>query len=190
MKIVPGLIFGLAGCWQMTVYVGPRMDADGVVGLEVGASMGGAAPVGRSAITTSIDSSGVYPDKHRARAAAARLAMEEQQPVAKQQLNGMIRGVVEWTESPVGSDRFVRTSGLGWRAGVYGGVAVQEDQSLRPLVGVQAALSPLVWGLDDAWSKQFIALGVQLGTEAVPGADIFVMRAALTCDMQFLPRRW
>jgi hypothetical protein len=186
MKSLPGLVFGLAGCWQMTVYVGPRMDADGVVGLEVGASMGAAAPVGRGAIAASIDSSGLYRTNE---APDARVARKEQ-AVAPQQLNGMIRGVVEWSEAPAASDRFYRTSGIGWRAGVYGGVAFQEDRALRPLVGVQAAVSPLVWGLDDAWSKQFIALGVQLGTEAIPGADVFVMRAALTCDMQFLPRRW
>jgi hypothetical protein len=186
MKSIVGLLIMGSGCWQMTFYVGPRMDAEGVVGIELGASMGVAAPIEGSAIATSIDSSSsVYPRKQPP-ATAARSIME---PPGNQPLVGMIRGVVEFTDAPVASERFVRTPGLGWRAGFYGGVAVQEDRALRPLVGVQAALSPFVWGLDDAASKQFIAFGVQLGTEAVPGDDVFVMRAALTCDMQFLPRR-
>lgn len=169
----------LAGCWQQTFYVGPRLDASGVVAWEVGASIGASAPVATGAVTASLDSSGLYGARPEPAPAVARKASMMTGPGAP---TAVIRGMLEWGEwSPW----------FAWRAGVYGGAAFDNQQRATGVIGCQATLSPLVWwGLDDAASNQHAALGLQIGTEAIPGDQMFVVRAALAIELQFLPKRW
>jgi hypothetical protein len=178
MRVVFVLVaVALAGCWQQTIYAGPRLDGNGIVAWEVGASYGGSAPIATGALTASVDSSGLY--AAREERAVARKMSSTPEPGAPR---GMVRGILEWGEW---------YPGFAWRAGMYGGAAFDDHQRAVGVIGCQATLSPLVWwGRNDAASSQHAALGLQIGTEAIPVQDVFVVRAALAIELQFLPKRW
>jgi len=178
MRIVIALAaVALAGCWQQTIYAGPRLDGSGIVAWEVGASFGASIPVVTDTVTASVDSSALHAARP-ARAVARKTSMTTEPGAPR----GMVRYLVEWGDwSP----------GFAWRAGMYGGAAFDDQQRAVGVIGCQAALSPLLWwATNDAASRQHAALGLQLGTEAIPAEQLFVVRAALAVELQFLPKRW
>jgi hypothetical protein len=191
MRVLAVLV--LTGCLQQTVYVGPRVDDSGDVAIELGASLGFSAPVTRrGAIVASVDTTqAARISDTRDDGAIARGA-----PPAEAPPRGEIRGVLEWVQRPRGwrySDDVERLAGIGWRAGIYGGAQIldDDDATKRGIVGATATISPWVWGLERAMPQQYFALGVQLGVEAITGRDgeqRYAARAALACEMQLWPR--
>jgi hypothetical protein len=181
----------LTGCWQMTIYVGPRVDSTGAVSVELGASLGMAVATPRGGGALSLDTSMPIPQPAlrcpAGGCAIARSSTGGGDDAAASRAE--IRGVLEWIGRPPASDReFLRAPGLGWRAGISGGLDVRADGRSFGSIGGLATISPWIWGFDGATSKQFIAFGMQLGAEMTPEDGRFVGRAALACDLHFFPR--
>jgi hypothetical protein len=188
MKYVVLLL--LTGCWQMTVYVGPRVDSTGDVGAELGVSMGASQPASRrGAVSASVDATMRLDHAQTTGDVARRTTPIEAPP------RGTIRGVLEWSQHPVAdAEDFTRAPGIGWRAGVYGGVEShgvpnEPPADMIPLVGASLAISPWVWGLDDQRNTQYIGFGVQFGVEALADGR-YAARAAVVIEGQYLPTLW
>ena len=185
---------------QMSVYVGPRVDAAGNVGLELGVAWGGGrvttpeAPAPTDAILVSGESGmGITTTRAGCRGCAS--ARESQPP--DRQMRAAIRGVVEWVHRPPAplpreAKEWTPIPGAGWRAGVYGGAEKPGEHGVLGVIGLEAAVSPLVWWRRccgrGAWTpnQQWRSVGVQLALEAIPGeigGRRFVGRAVLLLDV-------
>lgn len=187
----------MAGCgYQMSLHAGPRVDAEGRVGVEFGATMGAAVFPNKNArrtgaIVASVEGAPyVTTDSDCHACTTARGA--PMSTSSKVQGRAAVRGMLEWVEEANTAEaRYVRAPGVARRFGAYLGVDMDEDERLG-LVGVTAGVSPWVWGFHGRASDHWLALGVRLASELIPGetdGHRVVVRALVQADVVFRDSR-
>ena len=173
----------LSGC-HLTVYAGPRLNSTGDVIFEFGASTGAAVKAtSRGAVTASAD---VTIQFDQAASKPEVIARSTRPPSIPQYSRGTMRGVLAWSNRSLAhSDYAVRSTGLGWSLGVYGGADTRHDDVNVPLVGVIASVLPFDGGAIKDGMSFALGIGVQVAAESLADGNSAV-RGALTYDMQFL----
>jgi hypothetical protein len=188
MKLLALLV--LAGCYQMTLYTGPRVDSSGNTSWELGASFGGARPTRSGAVALSFEGSAPVSDPTK-ECPASGCAVARSTASTPSESRVAVHGLLEWISGPLLPPRDLqRTSRLPWRAGVYAGFDRRMDGANLGSIGGMAAVSPLILYAHTRNDRRSLALGLQVATDVTPGDGRVVGHAAIACDMHFLPRWW
>jgi hypothetical protein len=191
-RIAIAALFALTSCaYQMSVQAGPRIDAEGRVGVEFGMTLGPAAIAARptGALVASAETGGYIATTDGCDPCATARRTSISAP-AKTQQRVLVRGMLEWLALPGATEpRYVRADGPMYRVGAYGGADLDRT-SAYGVVGVTAGVSPWVLryhgtGKRGIVADNWLALGVRVATEVLPGqtdGHRVVVRALLQAD--------